>query len=166
MGLSRLRIPTSTASPTNAFSTILLSSTPPKVGLPFQRCKQNGVPEDRNMDEEGEGIKYHSLRQTDSLSFRSEKIIRLIEKPGVYYPLPWMRGLKRLDPLHHLIATSDALHKAAGKDDTQDLEAKTEMGVKRSQGSKVPGAHPRDPKHHQASPPQASTSCSAPSHCP
>ena len=68
MGLSLLRIPTSTASPTNAFSTILLSPRPPKIGLPFQRCKQNKVPEERNMDEEGEGIKYHSLRQTETLS--------------------------------------------------------------------------------------------------
>lgn len=68
MGLSLLGIPTFTTSPTNAFSTILLSSTPPKVGLPLQRCKQNEVPEDRNMDEEGEGIKYHSLRQTETLS--------------------------------------------------------------------------------------------------
>lgn len=37
-----------------------------------------------------------------------------------------MRGLKRPDPLHHFIATSDTLHEAAGKDNSQYLKVKIE----------------------------------------
>lgn len=41
--------------------------------------------------------------------------------------------MKRPDPLHHFIATSDTLHEAAGKDNSQDLEGKKRWrGVRRA----------------------------------
>lgn len=53
--------------------------------------------------------------------FQSEKTICLIENSGIYYPTLLNEGLKKPEPLYHVLATLNTLHKAAGKDNSQDL---------------------------------------------
>lgn len=82
-----------------------------------QSYTQRKFPEDKEHGKRKENGSKITLRQTENISFWSEKIIRLIGKPERFYSTP-LEGLKRPDRLHYFISTSDTLHKAAGKDNS------------------------------------------------